>query len=164
MRAATRGVIDFHKARLLDVNWWRRLNFLLDEMAIGDNVQITDAAYRFKLALLSKSNLTEESFKKTVDESFKMFGEYQNLLRPWASDKVNAKTSGSEYRELYKKHCGDIDDPAYRAKLEAEAREMDAACSRQPYKNEEVLRMEVIQQRYEERAARKKERLARTRR
>lgn len=125
MLAAVRGVIDFRQTRLLEPNWWRRFNILIDGMARDLDAQMTDAAYRYHLALVGNGQLTEESFKKAQERSVELYRELIESVKPWQKDNLSSSQRARETaREQYRQQIGNPDDPAVKAAIEAEIRLM----------------------------------------
>lgn len=132
IRAALRGIIDFRAARILDVNWWRRSNILLQALVDEEDARILETLYRFQCALIANGGLTEESFTQSQRHTKETCNELINAIQPWA-----AKSAGSvrqkhiqELIALYKEVVGDPDDPVFKAKMEAEAAAMLAEARR----------------------------------
>lgn len=122
MRAARCGIIDFRRARLLDVNWWRYTNVLIDDMLQEDHRGILQMVHAFQCALIAHGNLTEESFKKAQERAWDKLDQYIATLWPWtAGDGRGARQEETdELIALYKQTQGDPNDPAFRAKLQAD--------------------------------------------
>lgn len=123
LRAALRGVVDFSKARVLDVSWWRRTNALVLAMAEDDELQVVRARFDLQRSLVGNSGLTEESFKACQEAARSLLDAYTAAARPW-----EAKTADSRRAETvtglvaaYKRLVGDPDDPAFRDKLRQDA-------------------------------------------
>lgn len=120
VRAAVSGVIDFSKARLLDVAWWRRANILIQAMDYERELEIIKAAYAFQCSLVANGSLTEDSFKSVQKGAKVTFNEIINAMQPWAAqtlEEIQQKEMVG-LTELYKRVIGDIDDPNFREKLE----------------------------------------------
>lgn len=122
IRAATLGVVDFRQARLLELDWWKRLHLLLRGMQVEDNLRLQDASFRFSLALVSNSGLTESSFKASQEDAKSGFYGLLGTLRPWEG-KTYEERKAAEYeelRELYIQICGNPNDPEFQRKLAAD--------------------------------------------
>ncbi len=112
-----RGTIDFSRARLLDPAWWRRCLILLNGLAEEDDIATYQSMYRYHLALVGNSGLSEESFRDVQDRARDAFNDLMQLYRPW-SGKVKASQEIREeeaqaLREAYKEAYGfDVNDTA----------------------------------------------------
>jgi hypothetical protein len=107
IRAATRGIIDFSRARLLDPDWWRRCTILLGGVATEDDLEVFRNVYRFHLALVANSGLTDESFRTAQDNARDIFHDLVRMLRPWEKSKLEVKQEEIDsYREQYKAAFG----------------------------------------------------------
>ncbi len=82
VRAAVAGVIDFSKARLRDVSWWRRSNLLIRSMHADREAQLLRTAYSFQCALVANGSLTEESFKQVQARAKDTFNDIVNTHQP----------------------------------------------------------------------------------
>lgn len=129
LRAASRGVIDFSKARVLDVSWWRRANALIRAMDSEDDLVAIRAAFDFQRSLVGNSGLTEQSFKDCQKSAKALLGELLNALHPWLAKARPDEISGLV--EKYKKLVGDPADPEFRKKLDHDLALLDAADAEQ---------------------------------
>jgi len=128
IRAASRGLIDFQRANVKDINWWRYVNAIL-YASLRDESLVTDQlAYQYQLALISNSTLTQDSWKGAQEQAKAMFQDCLNTQRPWA-----ARTSAQRQEEqvgglvdTYRKTIGDPRDPVFAAKLEQDIRDSQA--------------------------------------
>jgi hypothetical protein len=131
IRAAARGVIDFGKARLLDVDWWRRARLLVNSMAEDDALVWLNAAHDFHCALVGNGSLTKESFDSAKKGARETFNEVMNTVRPWDAKSVSQieKEQIGSMVDLYKRLVGDPSDPAFYEKMlkDVEAQEALAA-------------------------------------
>jgi hypothetical protein len=118
-RAAARGAIDFTKANVRDLSWWRMTNAVISSMARTEEIVALQAAYDFQLALVGNSGLTEESFKASQKTGKEIFQQIIDTQMPWAA----ADLKGQKDREVnslidaYKRMIGDPDDPEFQKKL-----------------------------------------------
>lgn len=119
LRAAARGVVDFSKARLGDVAWWRRVNTLVQAMARDDELVPLRAAFDYRRSLVGNSGLTPESFKDSQKTAGDLFQEITTVVRPWADKAAAAATETvvGGLIDAYKRLIGDPNDPEFRAKL-----------------------------------------------
>ncbi len=100
---------------MLDANWWRRTGWILEDLARADDERIVDAIFRFNLALVANTQLTDESWKKSRDTSLDLFNDIMGLVRPWdaKSREQRQKDSHSAFRNQYKRLIGDLDNPDF---------------------------------------------------
>lgn len=153
VRAAARGVVDFHDARPLDPYWWRRLNLLLDEVETEDTLRLAGVALRYHMLTAANANLTEGAFKSSREAAHRLFKVMDGALRPWNVDRER----GDEERDLYKKHIGDYrNDPAVKAAVEAEAKAMRDAALAGPDRTDDQLYQERLERRIREHRARQR--------
>ena len=148
VRAAARGVVDFHRARPLEPNWWRRLNLLLDEVETEDTMYLAGEAFRFHMLTAANSSLTEGAFKSSREAAQKLFKTMDGALRPWVVDRENKR---NEEVELYRQMIGDYKaDPKFKAIVDAEAKAMLDAVAAGPDKTEDQLYQERLDRRLRE--------------
>lgn len=128
IRAAARGVVDFSRARVRDVGWWRRTNALIRAMDRDDRLVLAKAAFDHQLSLVGNSALTDESFKKSQETARELYQEILNLAEPWAARSVAdvKAATRSGLISAYKRLIGDPDDPAFRRKLLADQERLKA--------------------------------------
>jgi hypothetical protein len=110
--------VDYRQAKLQDPSWWRRLGLLFQGMQQRANRTMIDAAYRFQLALVSNSQLTDDSFQKAQTRSVELFHDMIGALRPWegASYVERKQQEFQDYRQMYI-DAFDVDpsDPEFQA-------------------------------------------------
>jgi hypothetical protein len=124
VRAAVRGVIDFHEARLLDPEWWRRCRALLRELVREDDIVIQRSILDFHRALVSNSGLDDDSFKTSQEHAKAAVFDMMGLVRPWEGGTYEDRKR-QEYKQLidsYIEEFGDPNDPEFQEK-EAKALE-----------------------------------------
>jgi hypothetical protein len=128
IRAAVRGAIDFKRAKVLDPKWWRLVTLVVDGLARDDDVRLADAGFRYHLALLSNGELTPESFKDVQKHAREAYQSLVVKLKPWLADAIGGTLANeaAHLSELYKQHIGDMNNPEFRAMIEAEAARMHA--------------------------------------
>lgn len=118
-RAAARGAIDFARANIRDLSWWRMSNAVISSMARTEEIVALQAAYDFQLALVGNSGLTEESFKAAQKTGKEIFQQIIDTQMPWAASDMK----GQKDREVnslidaYKRLIGDPDDPEFQKKI-----------------------------------------------
>lgn len=126
IRAALTGAVDFTKASAIDAGWWRRCNILLDEQSRIEDEDLLGEAYRFHLALMSNSALTDDSFNRSKKGALETFTEIFNLAHPWetTSTRKLRQEQVSRLIDAYEKiFGGSMKDPAFRARVEADVEE-----------------------------------------
>lgn len=128
IRAASRGVIDFSKCRVLDIAWWRKVNAVVQSMATEDELVGLKAALQFQCALVGNGTLTNESFDAAKKTSQNLLNSIFNLTQPWAAKSISeVKTEEIQSLvDLYKQTIGDPDDPEFRKKLEADLARLES--------------------------------------
>ncbi len=128
VRAAVRGVIDFRRADLRSVNWWRRAALLIGEMARQDDAAVIHASYLFHLALVANGSLDGDGFKGEQKKALATYNDFVSAVMPW-SERVRRQRQLEDVKylsELYKKVCGDPDDPITRERWKRESAELEA--------------------------------------
>lgn len=149
IRAAASGVVDFSQANAAGEEWWRRTNALLDDLARKEDEDLLSEAYKYHLALMSNSALTDDSFNRAKKIALDTFVEIFNLSHPWeaTSTKKMRQEQILKLRDAYKRlFGGDPSDPEFKKRLEADvardqAKRAAAVRESQP---EEELRRRVI--------------------
>lgn len=119
IRAASKGIIDFSKARLHDVNWWRYSNTLIKAMSNEIDLEAIKAAYEFQCALIANGSLNDQSFKQMKADAVNSFNELVNILQPWSarSTKDIQQSELSKLTDMYKSVFGDPSDPEVMEKI-----------------------------------------------
>lgn len=102
-------MIDFSRARLRDVSWWRRSNLLLRDLERDGDEKIVDASFRFHLALVANPSITEESWTKSKEAAADCFNELIAVLRPWGARTTEQRKQEevAGLRDAYKRLLGD---------------------------------------------------------
>jgi|GEM_PF-4510371 len=119
-------------------------------MAREDQLRAREAAFRLHLALVANGSLTEESFNKAKDHATSAYEGVIELLRPWSDSKSTKDAEYDELIELYKKVCGDPNDPAFKSAIEADARKMMADVIEAGGESEAQRQQNMIAKRFEE--------------
>lgn len=121
-------MIDFRRANFRDVNWWRRVNLLLAEVARQDEAATVHASYLYHLALVANGSLTEDGFKAEQKKARDAFNDYVGCLHPWAERvrKLKQLDEAKRLKELYKQMAGDPDDPLVRERWKRNAEALEA--------------------------------------
>ena len=152
-RAAALGVVDFSQASAAGEAWWRRTNALLDDLADREDKDLLIEAYKYHLALISNSDLTDDSFNRAKKGALDTFVEIFNLAHPWETTSTRKMRQDQmlKLREAYKQvFGGDPSDPEYRKRLEADiARDKvkRAAAARQLSPDDEVTKRLILEAR-----------------
>lgn len=123
VRAALTKAVDFSQASATDAGWWRRCNILLDEQARVDDEGLLAQAYRYHLALMSNSALTDDSFNRAKKSALESFTEIFNLAHPWetTTPRKMRQEQMAKLADAYARVFGGRpSDPAFRAQLEAD--------------------------------------------
>lgn len=148
-RAAARGAIDFTKANVRDLSWWRMTNAVISSMARTEEIVALQAAYAFQLALVGNSGLTEESFKNSQKTGKEIFQQIVDTQMPWAA----VHTKGHKDREVnslidaYKQLIGDPNDPEFQKKLLHDMELQDKPPVAVPQESEEARIARLIEER-----------------
>ena len=93
---------------------------LVNTMGDLDNLELLHAAHRHQCALMAHGNLKEDSFKNVQQQAKDLFQDMMKILRPW--EKFEKQSGIDDLVEEFKRHFGDPNDPAIRAKYDNEAR------------------------------------------
>lgn len=121
-------MIDFRQAKLRDVNWWRRTNLLLTEVAREDEATVVHASYLYHLALVANGSIGADNFKEQQKKARETFNDFVACTHPWA-ERVRRNrqlTDMKQLTELYKRVVGDPDDPLTRQRWQRESEELAA--------------------------------------
>lgn len=122
IRAAARGAIDFSKARLRDVSWYRHVRVLIGAMRTDDDLRNLELRLLFHSGLVGNSNLTEQSFKEVQKTAHELVHNGRNTLYPWAAVTLEEvkKNEQNVLIDAYRNMVGDTRDPAFMEALRAE--------------------------------------------
>lgn len=96
-------------------------------MSRDDDLEIVKAAYRFHLALVANSQVTEESWKASKKNATGLFNDLINLLHPWGARTAEQRREEevNHLGELYRKLIvGNHTPEEWEAIVEAEAARM----------------------------------------
>jgi len=112
-------MIDFSRAAIDDVAWWRRSNAMIRQMARDDEIAGLKSLFEFQCALVANGSLTKESFDTSQEAAKELYLEIIRAIQPWnQTDKKSTRSSQIEQlMDAYKKYVGDPDDPVFQAKL-----------------------------------------------
>lgn len=101
------------------------MNILIDGMSRDDDIQLSQTAYAYYLALVANPSLTDESWKKSSKNALESFNNIVNILHPWSAQETSQRRDNeiSQMKEQFKKIIGDPDDPEFKRQLAKELRE-----------------------------------------
>jgi hypothetical protein len=123
VRAALAGAVDFTGVSATDVQWWRRCNIILDELSRLEDGDLLAEAYRYHLALMANSALTDDSFNRAKKSALETFTEIFNLAHPWettSTRKMRVQQMGRLIEAYEKIFGGRPSDPEFRRRVEAD--------------------------------------------
>lgn len=103
----------------MEVSWWRRYNVLIDGIARDMDIQLTDAAFRYHLALVGNGELTNDSFKEAQKQATGLYKELIGLVKPWQKNDAGV-TSRQRMKEEYLRQIGDPNDPTVKQAIDAQ--------------------------------------------
>ena len=158
VRVATRGLVDFTKAKLLDPKWWRYYFVVLDGMVRDDDLYLIDRQRQHHLAMISNGNLTDEGFERHQDRSVQRMYDMLALVRPWEeTDEVNRKKAEyAQLKQLWEASFGKMDDPQTQKNIADEvARMQQRSDESSKYIDEEALVNERIAEYWDRQATEK---------
>lgn len=121
-RAARDGRINFREADVLDVNWWRRVNLILREVAAEYELLTNRMTFDYQLALIANPNLKPEAWQAAHKLARELFHGTFNLLHPWAAKSI-AEIEADELNalvDIYRREIGDPRDPTFWNKLNSD--------------------------------------------
>jgi hypothetical protein len=116
--AGVEGVIDYRDADVLNPAWWRRVRVVTQALERRTRAAAHDATFRFYLAQVANSGLTEESFGKVQDKATEAFYDLVGAHRPWEGKTYldRKRDEATENRQAYIDTFGcDPYDPRYKA-------------------------------------------------
>lgn len=114
VRAAATGAIDFSRADPNDRWWWKRTNFILDEVARRDRLEWLRANAQHYAGIMANSRLDNDSFQKTQEGSLELVNSVYKVLFPWQSD-VSLQ---QDLVETWTSTFGDINSPETQEMIE----------------------------------------------
>jgi hypothetical protein len=159
-------VIDYSQARLLDPVWWRRFYILANSVGTEDDKEVLQNIYRFHLALVSNSGLTEDSFKSAQTNARDTFFDLIGSLRPWEGTNA-AERKGKEIEDLRQAYIdafGDPNDPVFAKQLEEGVARLLAAQHEKENREDDMDRVRRLQEEQAKKVEVLKEKFARKRR
>lgn len=118
LRAHVAGALDLGKADVLDPRWWKKAEFIMQELERTDDIQLEEYEYRINLALIDQSS-EEEVLKMALDATEATCHRMEALVRPWLVDTPTTdlhdtiKTMRDQYVEIF----GDPSTPEFQARL-----------------------------------------------
>lgn len=153
IRAAVKGVIDFHAARPRDLDWWRRCNVLIEEMGRQDRERLDRDAMHYHLVLASvAATMGGDKVQDTLDSASERFDSILKLVCPWDNRAADKKKTYEELADVYRKTIGDPNDPAFKEILDSEIKKLQRPPA-QTMRPEEVIYRHKLA--YEERLRQK---------
>lgn len=117
------GVIDFTQARVLEKRWWWRSGLLIRAMEDRDALIWLQAAHDYQCALLSNSDLKEDSFENGKKRAHELFHAIMKCVQPWVtrSSQEIREEQNAKLAQLYREMVGDPNDPEFQAKMAHDA-------------------------------------------
>lgn len=112
-----RGVVDFARADVRDVDWWRRCNVLIGEMEREDDREITKALLALHCAYLANGSLKDDSFQQQSEQAKQQLMALFDAMRPWAATAASPEALLKTITDKYRAQVGDPNDPAFMAKI-----------------------------------------------
>ena len=127
MQAASRGVVDFSKARPYDPLWRRHLRLLLDGLENQIKLEYVDLLHRHYAAILTISNPSEETFANAKERMGELSFEYYNLLYP---DRAQSKEEAEKQQvrgniDRWQQRFGNLNSPEVQARIARTAEALD---------------------------------------
>lgn len=115
-------------------------------MTQEDDLALLQGVYRFHLALVGNSGLTEESFKKSQERGRDAFNDILGLLRPWEGKTAKERQSREveDLRQAYIAAFGDYRDPEWQARQDAAIAAWVAGTDAELAKEDEWERVERL--------------------
>lgn len=113
VQAATAGVVDFGRADPRDPKWWRYLRLIMDQLE-QENLKEYHRLYNNRVTvMLSRTDLSQESAEKLLEESDSRINSIVKLLFPWIElDRESIRREqATKLRELWESWFGKLDDP-----------------------------------------------------
>jgi hypothetical protein len=100
LRSATRGIIDYTEADILNPVWWRRWRLIIRTLIREDNRSILHDKYQFDLALVSHGQLGSDTFKSVQETAREAFEDLKATARPW-NGRATAEDRRREEKEIF---------------------------------------------------------------
>lgn len=122
---AADGVVDFRAAALLDRRWNLRLRWMTDAYAGSKRAEVALARHMRYTGVLGTDDA--KLFEKAWKLTGQTLADLDVALRPWLERQKTAAGLSAEHEsvlEKYKRVIGDMNDPTFRAKMEAIAADM----------------------------------------
>ena len=113
VRAQTTGMIDFNQFDPWDTWWWRRTQWVLDELATQQSAKVAEIQHKHWITIVSNSRLTDDSFDKAKINASEAFNKVLKATYPWLSDSLNeegSKTANTALVEAYREEFGNPGD------------------------------------------------------
>lgn len=122
VQAAASGVVNFREAKLLDVNWWRRLRLLLAQLEDENHRQCIAAAHQHHLAFCQVPGLLEQNYDAHASKANTALGDLIDAYFPWRTSARKAETM--KLRDAWAEKFGDPANPTVKAAIERTAMAM----------------------------------------
>lgn len=88
LRAATTGMMDYSRFDPWDAWWWRKLDWVLEELASVQNREAFEIQHEHWVTLASKGNLLPESFTTTQQNASTALNKWLKETYPWMADQI----------------------------------------------------------------------------
>jgi hypothetical protein len=127
-QAAAEGVVDFTRGDPRDIHWWINLNIALDHVEGRNADVIRRLHHATTLALLSRTDLNEESTEGLRKHADSLVLEHKKSLFPWVDfdESAGLNRAIDDMSKAWAAEWGDPNSPETQAKIEATARMLAA--------------------------------------
>jgi len=122
VRAAASGMIDFSKFDPWDNWWWKKLSWIMSELADQQGREVTLAQHNHWITMCSHGGLTEDSFEDCKASASQAYTRLLQLTYPWNAHKIGAdgtRTAREDAVATYHKIFGNPGEPRYEEMLDA---------------------------------------------
>ena len=120
VRASTTGMIDFSQFDPWDSWWWRRTQWILDELETQQTAKVAELQHNHWVTMASHSGLTEDSFDNAKTNAGQSFNRFLRATYPWLKDQLaeeSSKTANEAILAHYREEFGQPGDPQYEAMI-----------------------------------------------
>jgi hypothetical protein len=129
IRAASRGIVDFSRANVRDINWWRRVNMLIQRMEQDDKLPALFAELVHLCGLVGISNLEGNVLKEVTKAAGESVQDLRDAVTPWfPRDKIVAAEI-EQVGELYRSVFGDPNSPEFQSQFDAYVQDRQATAA-----------------------------------
>jgi hypothetical protein len=111
-------MIDFSQFDPWDSWWWRRTQWVLDELETQQASKVAELQHSHWITMASHSGLTDESFDNAKTNAGQAFNKFLKATYPWLNDELDAegsKTANDALLAHYREEFGNPGDPQYEA-------------------------------------------------